>query len=216
MRTVRNRPRQFDERWWRAKGLETWRQASINPQIDTGYVTCRWAGEKSDRVGNLVQFSYSPYGNLGKHRQDSSFDILPWRVCIAQASLFGDFTESILQCRTAYRTRRNSIDRNSIPFKTLTSAYTGMTLLDINGLAGSIELYLGEDVLTVDGALSPVQWKGYSEALRAYHGEIMHKSQLQAAFWRKMELSRGDKHAMASADWSGIHAIPRTIFTAFD
>jgi hypothetical protein len=34
-------------------------QASINPQIDTGYVACCGAGDKNDRIGNLVQFSYS-------------------------------------------------------------------------------------------------------------------------------------------------------------
>jgi hypothetical protein len=93
---------------------------------------------------------------------------------------------------------------------------TGMTLSDINGLAGSIELYLGEDILTIDGALSPVQWKGYSEALRAYHGEIMHKSQLQDAFLRKVQQAKADPRTMGSTDWSGMDAILRAIFTAFD
>lgn len=43
----------------------------------------------------------------------------------------------------------------------------GVASLNVNGLAGSIELYLGSDVLRDNqGALIPVQWKGYSEALR--------------------------------------------------
>jgi hypothetical protein len=37
-------------------------------------------------------------------------------------------------------------------------------LMDVNGKAGSLEMYLGRELLTVDGALVPVQWTGYVEA----------------------------------------------------
>lgn len=48
---------------------------------------------------------------------------------------------------------------------------TGLLEMDVNGLAGSIELYLGVDVLTrSDGTLSPVQWRSYSAGVKAYQG----------------------------------------------
>ena len=45
----------------------------------------------------------------------------------------------------------------------------GNVLMDVNGLAGSIELYFGLDVLQQpDGELTPVQWKGYDQIGRAH------------------------------------------------
>lgn len=42
---------------------------------------------------------------------------------------------------------------------------SGVTQMDVNGLAGSIELYLGADVLMDDGELRPVQWTGFNPKL---------------------------------------------------
>jgi hypothetical protein len=59
----------------------------------------------------------------------------------------------------------------------------GVASLDVNGLAGSIELYLGEDVLReTHGSLVPVQWKGYNGTLKQYQGEVLQKAKLQLAF----------------------------------
>jgi hypothetical protein len=110
--------------------------------------TGRWAGEKSDRVGNLVEFSYSSFGNLGKHRQDGLFDILSWRVCIAQASLFHEFTETIFQRGTSNRTRRNRMDRNSIE-QVSSDKPTGHGNVDVRLQYGS-----DSDVRRGDGAVS--------------------------------------------------------------
>lgn len=47
----------------------------------------------------------------------------------------------------------------------------GLSYMNVNGLAGSIEIYLGRDVLTgADGMLSPVQWRSYAEGVKAYQG----------------------------------------------
>ena len=53
----------------------------------------------------------------------------------------------------------------------------GESRMDVNGLAASIELYLGRDVLTnpVAGHLVCVQWKGYVAGVRKYQGEILDK-----------------------------------------
>jgi hypothetical protein len=58
----------------------------------------------------------------------------------------------------------------------------GEHVLDVNGQAASIELYLGRDVLTVNGALRPVRWTGYNQAARAYQGEVEGKTEVEAAF----------------------------------
>ena len=50
---------------------------------------------------------------------------------------------------------------------------SGITNMDINGLAGSIEMYLGVDSLTEKKELIPVQWKGFDSSLKKYQGEIV-------------------------------------------
>ncbi|WP_324277127.1 hypothetical protein [Blastococcus brunescens] len=41
---------------------------------------------------------------------------------------------------------------------------TGISIMDVNGLAASVEMYLGADVLAdEDGNLTPVQWRSYLE-----------------------------------------------------
>jgi hypothetical protein len=90
---------------------------------------------------------------------------------------------------------------------------TGNIPFDVNGLAGSIELYLGQDVLNLD---HPVQWRGYSESMKKYQGEVMHKTALQGKFWQKLERCRSNDALMQSSDWSGLDRIWKSIFTAFD
>jgi hypothetical protein len=93
----------------------------------------------------------------------------------------------------------------------------GLTPLDVNGLAASIELYLGEDVLRGgQNTLTPVQWKGYSESLNQYQGEVMGKVNLQTAFHDKVVRCMADPEILKVTDWSGISAILQEIFHAFD
>lgn len=93
----------------------------------------------------------------------------------------------------------------------------GLTSLNVNGLAASIELYLGEDVLGGGkDTLAPVQWKGYSEVLKQYQGEVMGKSYLLAMFHDKAARCRADPKEVRATDWSGLDAILRVIFCAFE
>jgi hypothetical protein len=63
---------------------------------------------------------------------------------------------------------------------------TGPAELDVNGLAASLELYCGPDVLArPDGALAPVQWKGFDPGMRRYHGEVVDKGRIQERFLAK-------------------------------
>lgn len=92
---------------------------------------------------------------------------------------------------------------------------TGISKTNINGLACSIELYMGIDVLTVNGELTPIQWKGYDESIKKYQGEILHKRELLEAFKQKIEKSKIDNDYMLQADWSGLKFIWQQIFLCF-
>lgn len=88
---------------------------------------------------------------------------------------------------------------------------------DINGLAGSIELYLGQDILALpDGTLRPVQWRSYIPGARQYQGEINGKQALHDAYDDKIRRAENDPSSIPHQDWSGIHAIFDLIFHAFD
>jgi hypothetical protein len=90
---------------------------------------------------------------------------------------------------------------------------TGTAPFDVNELAGSIELYFGDDVLGTD---HPVQWRGFSEAMNAYQGEVMHKASLQQRFWEKAERCRSNPNFVKSTDWKGLDGIWKAVFSAFD
>lgn len=91
----------------------------------------------------------------------------------------------------------------------------GTTELDINGLACGIELYFGVDVLTRDGQLVPIQWKGYDVTVNQYQGEIMRKQELQEAFFEKLSKCTSDPSLIAKTDWSSIRLVLSEIFHAF-
>jgi hypothetical protein len=91
-------------------------------------------------------------------------------------------------------------------------------LMDINGKAGSLEMYLGRDLLINDGQLIPVQWMGFVEGQRSYQGTIAkhHKVRIQEEFYKKARLALRDPGARTRQDWSGTTEIIRAIIHAFD
>jgi hypothetical protein len=96
---------------------------------------------------------------------------------------------------------------------------TGVVHMNVNGLAGSIELYLGLDVLSGADGLTPIQWKGYDGTVKAYQGEILNKSELHAKFRRKLAICEDQPRRISDFDWNGLRAILdqlRTVFQAAD
>ena len=86
-----------------------------------------------------------------------------------------------------------------------------------NGLAASIEFYLGADILRLGNqTLTPVQWKGYSDTLQQYQGEVRKKAELHGAFSRRLARCRTNPAALEETDWSGLSAILRMVFRVFD
>ena len=92
----------------------------------------------------------------------------------------------------------------------------GEALMDVNGLAGSIEIYLGEDVLrNSNGSLSPVQWTGYDRKVHAYQGEIQDKKKVLDRFWDKLSSCESLPSQTSNHDWDGIRAIIDVMRGAF-
>lgn len=102
-------------------------------------------------------------------------------------------------------------------YPTLGPQLVDPVIMDVNGRAGSLEMYLGRDLLTVDGELVPVQWTG-SEGQQAHQGAISasDKARVQAAFRKKVKTALEDPAARDSQDWSGVEAIVEAILGAFD
>ena len=92
----------------------------------------------------------------------------------------------------------------------------GEALMDVNGLAGSIEIYLGEDVLRkTNGNLSPVQWTGYDRKVHTYQGEIQDKKKVLDRFWDKLSSCESLPSQSSNHDWDGIRAIIDVMRGAF-
>ena len=83
-------------------------------------------------------------------------------------------------------------------------------------MAGSLELYLGQDVLEgQNGALSPVRWSGFDRKLNAYQGEVINKSRIQEQFETKLSRCEAHPAELSLYDWGGIKEILHVMFTAF-
>ena len=91
-------------------------------------------------------------------------------------------------------------------------------LTDINGSAGALEMYLGLDVLTIDGQLVPVQWRNYNPKLGRYQGTLLDKDKktVQKAFAEKVKQAHARRGTTEEEDWSGIESIIERLLTAFD
>ncbi|MFY1577424.1 hypothetical protein ACN26Z_21250 [Verrucosispora sp. WMMD703] len=87
---------------------------------------------------------------------------------------------------------------------------------NVNGLAGSIELYLGQDVLNdANGNLRPVQWTSFLTGVQRYQGEVTGKAAVQQAYRDKVAAARRNGgRPLRGQDWSGLHLILRQIIHA--
>jgi hypothetical protein len=99
---------------------------------------------------------------------------------------------------------------------TARSTAGSIELADVNGLAASIELYLGRDVLTRnDGSLHPVQWRSFINGIGRYHGEVIGKHEIHTAFRAKAAAALQDPATVSKQDWDGLRLILDAILTAF-
>jgi hypothetical protein len=93
---------------------------------------------------------------------------------------------------------------------------SGINNLDINGLACSIELYLGKEIITNDkGKFIPIQWKGYDKSINKYQGEILYKNKIQKQFINKIKDCKKNKNHINNYDWEPLKLVFENIFNAF-
>lgn len=93
---------------------------------------------------------------------------------------------------------------------------SGRDTMNVNGLAGSLELYLGQDVLkSDDGELPPVQWIGYQRGVCQYQGEVLDKKKIQDRFSAKLRACETSPEKRDSYDWHGMRAILDVVRAAF-
>jgi hypothetical protein len=64
---------------------------------------------------------------------------------------------------------------------------TGKKIMNINGLACGVEMYLGSDILTKENSLIPIRWKNFNDKEKKYQGEIVEKLDVQDRFRKKLE-----------------------------
>jgi hypothetical protein len=94
---------------------------------------------------------------------------------------------------------------------------TGLAIMDINGSAAGIELYLGADVLRGEGgAPIPIQWKGFEASLGRYQGEILDKRGCLGRFTRKLQQFKKEGEAPNASDWKELGMIIDAISSAFN
>lgn len=93
----------------------------------------------------------------------------------------------------------------------------GIVTANINGLACSIELYLGFDMLKDEkGELFPVQWKGYSQSLNKYQGEILNKEVILQKYYTFLNDMEKSETLDTDHDWYGVDKILQMIFKAYE
>jgi len=92
----------------------------------------------------------------------------------------------------------------------------GLTSLDVNGMACSLELYLGMDVLKdEDSNLLPIHWRAFDSSVGQYQGEITDKKLVLERFSKKLDVCEQDQSRIADYDWSGLKLIIHAMKTAF-
>jgi len=87
-----------------------------------------------------------------------------------------------------------------------TEGAQGRKLMNVNGLACSIEMFLGHDVLKDNEQFRPVSWKNRMPRTGQYQGEISGKSEVQKLYRDKVKLALKNG-AQKSQDWSGMELL---------
>jgi hypothetical protein len=88
--------------------------------------------------------------------------------------------------------------------------------IDINGLACSIELFFGKDILQQgDGTLTPIMWTGYKERICQYQGEILNKEKLHKKYRQKLEFAE-KTHQINKVEWEDMIILIEKLIYAFD
>jgi hypothetical protein len=93
---------------------------------------------------------------------------------------------------------------------------SGLVTMNVNGVAGSIELYLGSDsLLNERGELAPIQWTGYESGVGKYQGEVQFKDRIHERFRRKLQACASESSLIERTDWEGMKIVLRAVLGTF-
>ncbi|MFA5831436.1 MAG: HEPN/Toprim-associated domain-containing protein [Candidatus Paceibacterota bacterium] len=93
---------------------------------------------------------------------------------------------------------------------------SGVSSKNINGLACSIELYLGSDVLKKGGEIMPIKWGGFDDLTKKYQGEISNKTEVQKNFQKKINECTKNPSLLLTTDWNELKIVWNEIFKVFE
>jgi hypothetical protein len=118
----------------------------------------------------------------------------------------GDLPSSIQVIQYPERSHLSSYPTIGPPVGAVNESHLAET--NVNGLAGSIEMYLGLDVLRDEkGELSKIQWKSYMPKCKRYQGEVLDKAKIQERFRAKVKLIKADPSKYVEEEWADIGSI---------
>lgn len=130
-------------------------------------------------------------------------------------ALFDNDTAGVAALRRLkMRTLPPNIIGSTLPHLALARHYptigpNGLVDMDVNGMAGAIEMYLGETCLRKDdGRLMPVRWKNFDPSIGTYQGELEDKESVAANFRRRLETG-------GEIDWRGLDAVFEFLVASF-
>ena len=90
----------------------------------------------------------------------------------------------------------------------------GLQRMNVNGLAGGIELYLGPGALRDGtGKFRPVRWTGYNKKLNRYQGEVEGKREIVELFLEQLAACGSPEEARAQ--FPDMDRLLREIFAVF-
>jgi hypothetical protein len=88
---------------------------------------------------------------------------------------------------------------------------TNNTNENFNGVAGSIEMYLGKDILREKGEFIPIEVSTQSIP----QGAIKYKSNLQKKYFKKISKCKKDSTKIEEFDWNDMKLLLNKVFQAF-
>lgn len=115
----------------------------------------------------------------------------------------------------------NNIRIMNLPYLKWAESYptlgpTGEVKTNINGMACSIELFMGRNLLTENNSFIPIQWTGYSKKLNKYQGEILYKSKVNEKFREVIKKVERDGVSNVNHDWEPLKYLWENIFNIFN
>ncbi|WP_294961345.1 HEPN/Toprim-associated domain-containing protein [Sulfurimonas sp.] len=119
-------------------------------------------------------------------------------------------------------TQINLLKKINIPKNFVIYTYPDLPLLEsyptsnnkfenVNGIAGSIEMCLGKDILQEEGKFISIELNHHKIA----HGKIMSKNNLQKQYYKKIKNCKKDSNMIEEFDWSEMKLLLNKIFQAF-